>query len=136
MHELAQKLAQQIRNDPAYQGARPIIAIARFKLIPDDLHGSIADFVLADLQTAMVQTGVCKVVLREQVDKVLKEQQIDLINNPDSTKIRRAGILLGADGIIIGTISDRGELCCHQRFHRHYEKQSLECGGLCRSLRK
>jgi len=59
------------------------------------------------LITALVNKGL-KVVERSQLEKVLKEQQLSYSGLVDLSSAQQIGKLLGAGGIVLGTITDQG----------------------------
>lgn len=59
------------------------------------------------LITSLVNQGI-KVVERSQLEKVLKEQQLSYSGLVDLSSAQQIGKLLGAGGIVLGTITDEG----------------------------
>ncbi len=59
------------------------------------------------LITSLVNQGI-KVVERSQLEKVLKEQQLSYSGLVDLSSAQQIGKLLGAGGIVLGTITDQG----------------------------
>ncbi|MEI2780093.1 MAG: FlgO family outer membrane protein [Candidatus Competibacter sp.] len=59
------------------------------------------------LITSLVNKGI-KVVERSQLEKVLKEQQLSYSGLVDLSSAQQVGKLLGAGGIVLGTITDEG----------------------------
>ncbi|MDG4551112.1 MAG: FlgO family outer membrane protein [Candidatus Contendobacter sp.] len=59
------------------------------------------------LITSLVNKGI-KVVERGQLEKVLKEQQLSYSGLVDLSSAQQIGKLLGAGGIVLGTITDQG----------------------------
>lgn len=59
------------------------------------------------LITSLVNQGI-KVVERGQLEKVLKEQQLSYSGLVDLSSAQQIGKLLGAGGIVLGTITDQG----------------------------
>ncbi|MDG4595428.1 MAG: FlgO family outer membrane protein [Candidatus Contendobacter sp.] len=59
------------------------------------------------LITALVNKGI-KVVERSQLERVLKEQQLSYSGLVDLSSAQQIGKLLGAGGIVLGTITDQG----------------------------
>lgn len=59
------------------------------------------------LITSLVNKGI-KVVERSQLEKVLKEQQLSYSGLVDLSSAQQVGKLLGAGGIVLGTITDQG----------------------------
>ncbi len=58
--------------------------------------------------TAMVQTNCFQVVERQQLDKILKEQDFELNDAVDQATAVKVGELIGVDAIVVGSILTLG----------------------------
>ena len=58
--------------------------------------------------TAIVQTNCFHVVERQQLDKVLKEQDFELNDAVDQQTAVKVGELIGVDAIVIGSVLKLG----------------------------
>lgn len=103
---LAGKLKQAVDTNPEFSTKPVEIAVARFKGIGISDAASVED-VLEDLSTALVKTGVFRLVERTQLDKVLLELKIENSGLVDSATARQLGKLAGVSAVLVGSISDR-----------------------------
>ncbi len=109
LRELATDFKAQMLNDPDLSKIKPTLAIASFKLIPQNqLAASNGDNVREDLSTALIKTKAFEIVERGQLDKALAELKIGLSDTFDSEKAQKLGKLVSARLVLIGSISDRG----------------------------
>lgn len=86
-----------------------IIAVVDFT----DLQGNTNDlgrYVSDRLNTRLTQhPDQLKIVARQRLAEVLKELKISMSGLVDETTAKKAGMLLGADSLVLGTIVDMGE---------------------------
>jgi hypothetical protein len=78
-------------------------------LLPLEQKGEatgLAETVYAALLTALVKQGRFQVIERERLDAVLQEQQLSQTALTDPTTAVRIGRLAGAEGIIVGTVTE------------------------------
>ncbi len=108
LDSLARSLAEQCRRDE--EALRLMkggyVAVTTFDLI-DIPSPSVAQNVAEDLYTAMIKAGF-RLVERGQLDKVLKELKVQSSGLIDPKAAQKIGDLTGADMILVGSISDRG----------------------------
>ncbi len=103
---LAAKLKTAVDASQEF-GTKPVdIAVSRFKGIGISNPASVED-VLEDLGTALVKTGVFRLVERTQLDQVLRELKIQSSALVDSATAKKLGKLVGARAVLVGSISDR-----------------------------
>ena len=79
-----------------------VLAIMDFKAkgVPDTLAGQISELIRME----MINTGQYKVLEREQMDKILKEQEFQQTGCTDVSCAIQAGQLLSADKMLIGSV--------------------------------
>jgi TolB-like protein len=108
LDKLASQLAENCANHPIAKEImkKGNIAIATFDLI-DISSPSVAKNAVEDLSTSMINKGF-QLVERGQLDKVLKELKIQSSGAIDPKTAQEIGKLTGADLILVGSISDRG----------------------------
>jgi curli biogenesis system outer membrane secretion channel CsgG len=86
------------------QGLKKRIAVLDFEGL-EKLEGK-AELRLTDLLvTALVATGRFDVVERSRIEQVLLEQDLGLAGIVDETTAAQVGLLLGAEYVILGTVS-------------------------------
>jgi TolB-like protein len=108
LDKLASQLAENCANHPIAKEImkKGNIAIATFDLI-DISSPSVAKNAVEDLSTSMINKGF-QLVERGQLDKVIKELKIQSSGAIDPKTAQEIGKLTGADLILVGSISDRG----------------------------
>jgi TolB-like protein len=108
LDKLASQLAENCANHPIAKEImkKGNIAIATFDLI-DISSPSVAKNAIEDLSTSMINKGF-QLVERGQLDKVIKELKIQSSGAIDPKTAQEIGKLTGADLILVGSISDRG----------------------------
>jgi TolB-like protein len=108
LDKLASQLAENCANHPVAKEImkKGNIAIATFDLI-DISSPSVAKNAIEDLSTSMINKGF-QLVERGQLDKVIKELKIQSSGAIDPKTAQEIGKLTGADLILVGSISDRG----------------------------
>ncbi len=101
---------------PAASGRRPRVAILDFDYATVqsgisaifgtnvDVGRGVSDLLL----TYLVKDGNYSVIERQQLDKILKEQNFSNSDRADPTSAARIGKLLGVDAIIVGSITQFG----------------------------
>lgn len=101
-----ESLAQQIASSmPAEK--RPLTAVLDF----NDLSGNVSAFgrlISEELVTKLFQTKRVRVVERGLLEKALNELKFNLSEVVDPARAKQLGKQVGADAIVIGTITDLG----------------------------
>ena len=95
------------KGDKAYQVRKPITSLVVGQFSYNQSFNRLTKSIQEKLVTEMASKGM-QVVERDQLERVLKEQKLGysgLINTHSAQKI---GQLLGADGMMLGTINDMG----------------------------
>jgi curli biogenesis system outer membrane secretion channel CsgG len=96
---------------PAFADAKRRIAVMPFEVGSVGTEVSTADVskgVTSALITHLVNDGTYKVVDRQMMDAILKEQNFSNSDRADPTTAAKIGKILGVDAIITGTISQFG----------------------------
>lgn len=101
---------------PAATAARRRVAVLDFDY--GTVHSSVTDIwgsdmdigkgVAAMLLSELVQNGAYVVIERSQIERILSEQNIQQSGRADASTATKLGRLLGADAIIIGSITQFG----------------------------
>jgi len=84
------------------------IAVVEFA----DLEGHVTNFgrfLAEELITRLHETEKFKVIERQLLNQVIKEQKLSLTGIVDPTSAKKLGRLLGVDAIVSGSISDLGK---------------------------
>jgi len=98
--ELSTKIAQKMTDNQ-----KTTVAVMEFT----DLKGNVTDFgrfLAEETITKLFETGKFKVIERQMLNKVIKEQQLSLTGVVDPESAKKLGKILGVDAICSGTISD------------------------------
>ncbi len=105
--DLASKLQEQVLADrESFPSGRVQLAVASFELIPSTLSSANARKLREHLSTALIKLKAFRLVERAQLDKVLAEQKKGLGDLFDSATVQKIGKLVGAEAVLIGSISD------------------------------
>lgn len=102
LDSLAQQIAASLPADK-----KPLTAVLDF----NDLAGNVSAFgrlVSEELVTKLFQTKRVRVVERGLLEKALNELKFNLSEVVDPTRAKQLGKQVGADAIVIGTITDMG----------------------------
>jgi TolB-like protein len=97
-------LSEQISKEMS-DVKKTTIAVVEFS----DLDGNITDFgkfLAEELITRLFQTKKFKVIERQILNKVIKEQKLSLSGLIDPTSAKQLGKVLGVGAIVSGTITD------------------------------
>lgn len=88
-----------------YTGGGRTVAVAGFSY--SDGHASSDGSVVAErLTTELIKQGNLKVVERREIEKVLGELKMQISGTMDQDSARRLGRLLGADLLVVGTLTE------------------------------
>ena len=107
LETLANNLAQQANDAGLAKNGKVQLAITKFKLV-SICKKSVADDVLDDLSTYLLKTKTFKLIEREQLEKAIKELKFNLTGFIEPKKAIELGKMVGAQAILIGSVSDRG----------------------------
>lgn len=107
LETLANNLAKQVNDAGLAKNGKVQLAITKFKLV-SICKKSVADDVLDDLSTYLLKTKVFKLIEREQLEKAIKELKFNLTGFIEPKKAIELGKMVGAQAILIGSVSDRG----------------------------
>ncbi|OGS12111.1 MAG: hypothetical protein A2234_07400 [Elusimicrobia bacterium RIFOXYA2_FULL_58_8] len=88
-----------------YRGDGKTIAVAGFSY-PDGRASADGSVVAERLTTELIRHGRLKVVERKEIEKVLGELKLQLSGQIDQDSVKRLGRMLGADLLVIGTITE------------------------------
>lgn len=108
LDKLAAQLWSECQKNPSVRqkATSGNTAVATFDLV-DISSTSVAAHVAEDLYTAMIQKGF-QLVERKKLNDVIRERKISTITAIDPKTAQEIGNLTGADLILVGSISDRG----------------------------
>lgn len=108
LDKLAAQLWSECQKNPSVRqkATSGNTAVATFDLV-DISSTSVAAHVAEDLYTAMIQKGF-QLVERKKLNDVIRERKISTITAIDPTTAQEIGNLTGADLVLVGSISDRG----------------------------
>lgn len=87
-----------------YRGAGKTIAVAGFSYA-DGRASSDGRVVAERITTELIKHGGLKVVERREIEKVLGELKLQLSGQMDQDSVKKIGKMLGADLLVIGTIT-------------------------------
>lgn len=107
LETLANNLAQQVNDAGLAKNGKVQLAITKFKLV-SICKKSVSDDVLDDLSTYLLKTKTFKLIEREQLEKAIKELKFNLTGFIEPKKAIELGKMVGAQAILIGSVSDRG----------------------------
>lgn len=87
------------------------LAVAPFlPLGPNVRERRLGDIAAELLATRLVKSGKVKVVERGQLDRILEETKLSLLGLTDAANASKVGQMLGADLVVVGSVSETGEL--------------------------
>lgn len=87
------------------------LAVAPFlPLGPNVRERKLGDIAAELLATRLVKAGGVKVVERGQLDRILEETKLSLLGLTDAANASKVGQMLGADLVVVGSVSETGEL--------------------------
>lgn len=107
LDEGVEELAREIQRQIARLG-RKAVAVVDFS----DLEGRITllgRFVADELSARLVRGGEVRVVDRQHLGRVIEEQKLAIYGVTSPAAVRRLGQLVGADVLVVGTVTDLGE---------------------------
>jgi hypothetical protein len=102
------RVRQQVVVHRQTEATAPRNAQLRVTLLPLEAHGEaapLAEMAHAYLLTALVKQGRFQVVAREQLDNILREQQLGQTALVEQETAVRIGKLAGAEGLLYGTVT-------------------------------
>ena len=110
LETLAQKLRESVNANSSLKSRmeNALMAITIFDLV-DISSKSVAKNVADDLYTSMIKCAFSPVE-RGQIDKILSELKIDASGLIDPKTAQKIGQMSGCDVILLGSISDRGQM--------------------------
>jgi TolB-like protein len=86
------------------------VAVAPFlPLGPNVREKRLGDVASELLATRLVQTGGPTVIERGQLDRILEETKLSLLGLTDASNASKVGQMLGADLVIVGSVSEVGD---------------------------
>lgn len=99
--DLASQLAKSVPN------GRPMtIAVTDF--VQSKQVCGLGQFVAERLSTLLSRQPQCRLIERHRLDQVLQELKFSMSELVDPAKARKLGQMLGAQGLVVGTITDLG----------------------------
>ncbi len=111
--ERIDKLASQIRSSfksPADAAHKKRLAIISFENVSEqakkqDIGRGVAEL----LANRLAQSGSFTLIERQQLEKILEEQKLGLSGLIDADSAKQVGQLLGAEAIVMGSVSEIGQ---------------------------
>jgi len=96
------------KGDKVYQLRKKINSLVVGQFTFNQSFNALTKSMQEKLVTAFTSMGM-KVVERSQLERVLKEQKLGYSGLVDLSSAKKIGKLLGAEGLLLGTISDLGD---------------------------
>lgn len=106
LDEQLDKIAREIAGSISPQ-QKWKLAVIEFPEISGQVT-NVGRFIAEELTTRLFLTDRFRMIERQLISNVLKEQNLSMTGLLDEKSTKRVGLLLGVDFIVIGTISDLG----------------------------
>ncbi len=100
-----------VKQEEKYSAKEEVTENLKVAVLPfrtKGLNRDIGDIILDKMITSLVNMGRFEVMERAELDKVLKEQNLELSGVVDAATAARVGKGIGLDAIIVGSVSSTG----------------------------
>ncbi len=102
-------VGQPKQGNKAYQMRKRVDRITVSQFGYNQTTNQLTQSIQRKLQTRLIQKGV-RVIERNQLEKVLKEQKLSYSGLLDIGSAKKVGALLGAGAIVLGSVGDMGNV--------------------------
>ena len=98
--------AQETAKQPVTPGKKISIAVVQFKTLNKEAQDiALGDLISETFTSALVNSSIFKITEREQLDKVIKEMEMNQTGFIETTDAVQIGKMLHADAIITGSVA-------------------------------